>query len=69
MQQTAYMYGYIGFQVITAAVTKSSIFWDTTPCSPSRSSDVSEEEMSIIRFKDEAKQERSMACSLTFKMA
>jgi hypothetical protein len=25
---------YVGFEVFTAVVVKSIIFWDTTPCSP-----------------------------------
>jgi hypothetical protein len=28
------MYTRIGFQVLTTVITKSSIFWDITPCSP-----------------------------------
>jgi hypothetical protein len=27
-------YKYVGFEVLTAVVMKSTIFWDTTPCSP-----------------------------------
>jgi hypothetical protein len=26
--------GYIGFEVLTAVVMKSAIFWDITPCTP-----------------------------------
>jgi hypothetical protein len=26
----------VGFEVLTAVVTKRSIFWDITPCSPSK---------------------------------
>jgi hypothetical protein len=25
---------YVGFEVLTAVVMKSTIFWDITPCSP-----------------------------------
>jgi hypothetical protein len=25
---------YVGFEVLTAVVMKSSIFWDITPCNP-----------------------------------
>jgi hypothetical protein len=35
----------VGFEVFTAVVTKSTIFWDITPCSPS---DVSEEHIASI---------------------
>jgi hypothetical protein len=31
-QETAYIY--VGFEILIAVVTKSSIFWDITPCSP-----------------------------------
>jgi hypothetical protein len=28
------IYGHVGFEVFTAVVMKSIIFWDITPCSP-----------------------------------
>jgi hypothetical protein len=28
------IYSYVGFEVFTAVVLKSIIFWDMTPCSP-----------------------------------
>jgi hypothetical protein len=31
-------YTYVGFEVLTAVVMKSTIFWDITPCSPLRPS-------------------------------
>jgi hypothetical protein len=32
----------VGFEVLTAVVMKSIIYWDITPCSPLNSTDVSE---------------------------
>jgi hypothetical protein len=32
-----------GFEVLTAFVVKSYIFWDITPCSPLKTTEVSEE--------------------------
>jgi hypothetical protein len=41
------------FEVLTALVMKSSIFWDITPCSPLKVSDHSEEHIaSIFRIED-----------------
>jgi hypothetical protein len=34
IRQLTNMEHYVGSEVLTAAVTKSSIFWDITPCSP-----------------------------------
>jgi hypothetical protein len=36
IQQIVYRYGYVGFEVVTVAAMKSSIFWDTMLCSPSK---------------------------------
>jgi hypothetical protein len=36
---------------------KGSIFWDIMPCRPLKSTDVSEEHVSILRLKENAKQE------------
>jgi hypothetical protein len=38
----------IGFEIYTPVITKSSIFWDVTPCSPLKI-DVSEEHVCIFR--------------------
>jgi hypothetical protein len=38
----------VGFEVITAVVMKCPIFWDITPCSPLKVTDVSEEHVSSI---------------------
>jgi hypothetical protein len=35
--------GYVGFEVLTAVVMKSTIFWGTALCSPFKMNDVSEE--------------------------
>jgi hypothetical protein len=45
---------YVGFEVPTAVVMKSSIFWDTTLCSPLEvSTDISEKHItSISRVED-----------------
>jgi hypothetical protein len=43
---------HVGFEVFTAAVTKSIISWDITPCSPLKSTDVSEDHNSIFRVED-----------------
>jgi hypothetical protein len=44
---------FVGFKVLTSVVTKSSIFWDIAPCSPLKSTDVSEEHVaSIFRFEE-----------------
>jgi hypothetical protein len=37
-----------GFEVLTSVVIKSTIFWDITPCSPLKSTDVSKEEIAFI---------------------
>jgi hypothetical protein len=34
LSRALHIYGYVGFEVFTAVVMKSSIFWDITPCSP-----------------------------------
>jgi hypothetical protein len=41
---------HVGFEVLTAVVTKSTIFWDITPCSVVRwkSTNVSEEHIASI---------------------
>jgi hypothetical protein len=31
---------YVGFEVLTAVVMKSTVFWDMTPCSPLKLSDI-----------------------------
>jgi hypothetical protein len=36
---------YIGFEVSTAVVMKSFIFWDIRPCSPLKRTDVSDKEL------------------------
>jgi hypothetical protein len=42
-----------GFDVLMAVVIKSTIFWDVRPCSPAKSTDVSEEcTASVFRVKD-----------------
>jgi hypothetical protein len=52
---------YNKFEVLTTVNMKSSIFWDIMPCSPAKSTDVSEEHTaSIFRVKQEAKQVTSM---------
>jgi hypothetical protein len=33
-QKNVILIGLVGFEVLTAVVTTSSIFWDITPCSP-----------------------------------
>jgi hypothetical protein len=38
----------IGSEVLTAVVMKSTIFWDITPCSPLKATDVSEEHVASI---------------------
>jgi hypothetical protein len=43
----------VGFEVLTAVVMKSSIFWDITPCSPLNVKDVSGDNVaSIFRAKN-----------------
>jgi hypothetical protein len=39
---------YIGIEVLTPVVMKSTIFWDITPCSPVKATDVSEEHIASI---------------------
>jgi hypothetical protein len=34
---------FVGFEVLIVVAMKSSVFWDVTPCSPVKSTDVSEE--------------------------
>jgi hypothetical protein len=34
MKDVKTLSGYVGFEVLTAVVMKSTIFWDVTPCSP-----------------------------------
>jgi hypothetical protein len=37
------MLKFTGFEVLTAEVMKNTIFWDITPCSPLKSTEVLEE--------------------------
>jgi hypothetical protein len=47
-----------GFEVLTAGVKRSSIFWATTPCTPMKTTDVSEEHVvNIFRSRKQIKQE------------
>jgi hypothetical protein len=39
---------HVGFEFLTAVVIKSSIFWDITPCSPLKVTDISEEHVASI---------------------
>jgi hypothetical protein len=39
---------YVGFEVLTTVVMKSDIFWDITPCSPLKVTDVSEKHVASI---------------------
>jgi hypothetical protein len=39
---------YVGTEVLTTVVMKSTIFWEITPCSPLRVTDVSEENIAPI---------------------
>jgi hypothetical protein len=39
---------HVGFEVLTVVVMKSTIFWDIMPCSPLKSTDVSEEHIASI---------------------
>jgi hypothetical protein len=39
---------YVGFEVHTAVVMKSSAFWDISPCSPLKATDLSEEHVASI---------------------
>jgi hypothetical protein len=51
---------YVGFEVFTAVVMKSSTFWDVTTCTPLKSTDASVEHFaSIFRVEKYAKQEAS----------
>jgi hypothetical protein len=51
----------VGFEVLTAVVMKSSIFWDIMPRSPLKVNDASEEHVaSIVKIEEEAKQETIM---------
>jgi hypothetical protein len=34
MQRSRLKKGYVGFEVLTAVIVKSTIFWDITPCTP-----------------------------------
>jgi hypothetical protein len=55
---------YVGFEVLTAVIIKSTVFWDTTPCSPWKSTDVSEKYIaSIFRVEEYAKLEISVIAS------
>jgi hypothetical protein len=38
----------VGFKVLTAVVMKTTIFWDISPCSPLKSTGVSEEHIASI---------------------
>jgi hypothetical protein len=38
----------VGFEVLSAVVMKSAIFWDITPCSPLKVRDVPEEHIASI---------------------
>jgi hypothetical protein len=52
---------YEGFEVLTAVVMKSSIFWDITPYIPLKSTDISEEHfVSILRIEEGSKKETSV---------
>jgi hypothetical protein len=33
-QKTLIQYSFVGFEVLTEVVVKSTVFWDRTPCSP-----------------------------------
>jgi hypothetical protein len=49
---------FVGLEVLTAVVTKCSLFWDRMPCSRLKVNDVSEEhEASILRIEKLAEQE------------
>jgi hypothetical protein len=55
----------VGFEVLTAVVMKSSVFWDITPCSPSKANQCSEEHVaSIFRVEEYVEQETGRACHL-----
>jgi hypothetical protein len=44
---------FVGFEVLTAVLMKTSVFWSITPCIPSKVIDVSEEYVtSIFRVED-----------------
>jgi hypothetical protein len=47
---------HVGFEVLTAVVMKSTIFWDITPCSPLSAN----RRFGGIRVEERAKQETSM---------
>jgi hypothetical protein len=50
-----------GFEVLTAGVMRSYVFWDITPCSPLEVSNVSEENVaSIFRVEECVKQESTI---------
>jgi hypothetical protein len=38
----------IGYEILTAVVMKSTIFWNKTPCSPFNINDVAEEDIASI---------------------
>jgi hypothetical protein len=38
----------VGFEVLTDEIVKSSVFSDITPCSPLKSTDVSEDYIALI---------------------
>jgi hypothetical protein len=40
--------GVAGFDVLTAVIMKISIFWDITPCSPFKYTDISEENVACL---------------------
>jgi hypothetical protein len=45
------------FDVLTAVVMKTSVFWDIMPCSPLSQPDISEEQVaSIFRVEEQSKQ-------------
>jgi hypothetical protein len=50
------------FEVFTAVVMKSIIFWDMTPCSPLSLTDVSEEHIASIFRVEEIGSANLLAC-------
>jgi hypothetical protein len=78
--QTGYLEQYVGFEVLTAVVMKSSVFWDLMPCSPLKVNQsfsgtcrhhLQGWRISQVRNQHEAGSKQSSAClaySLTLKM-
>jgi hypothetical protein len=52
--------GYIGFQVLTTVVMKSTIIWDITPYIPLKSTVSEKHVASIFRVEEQPKQEPSV---------